>query len=167
METRELLKCFHQDGEMKKYAIGVVPSDKLPIPHKRPCCFIVNTDPSGHRGKHWLGFYLGADGIGELFDSYGRAPNEKFEKYMKKYCNYVTYNSVRVQGPLSSSCGQFCIYYLSHRVRGRSMNTIVNDFSVNLTENDICVVNFVNHQFNFNEEAFDFGFVVSQICKSE
>ena len=167
METREILKCFHQDGQMKQYAIGVVPADKLPIPHKRPCCFIANTDPSNKSGRHWLAIYVGADGIGELFNSYGKPPGDGFEKYMKKHCKHVTYNSVRVQGPLSSSCGQFCIFYLSHRVRGRSMNNIISDFSVNLTENDICVVDFVNKQFNLNEKAFEFDFIVSQFSKSE
>ena len=44
------------DCELKPYFRGVFPADKLPsVSKKRVNAYIVNTDPAGEPGEHWLG----------------------------------------------------------------------------------------------------------------
>jgi hypothetical protein len=167
MKTGQILKCIRQDPLLTRYASGVYPSDQLPAVEKLPSCFIANVDPTNEPGRHWVAIYIGADGVGEFFDSYGRAPTGPFEKYLKRNCKKVVHNSARVQGPLSSSCGQFCIYYLCHRVRGWTMKNIVSDFCDNFSLNDISVVEYVNKHFDVNAKVYELDFIVSQLCKAE
>ena len=155
------------DSDLAQYATGVYPSDRLPKLQTLPSCLIANTDPAGKPGKHWVALYVCTDGTGEFFDSYGRPPTPNFAKFLRKYCNSINHNSVRVQGPLSSSCGQFCIYYLAHRVRGRTMKKIVNDFCTDLVLNDIYAAEYVRRNFNVKSDAYDFDFSVCQCCKPE
>jgi hypothetical protein len=158
MNTRQLQHCIEQDKLLQKYCIGVYASDTVPRKiAERPICFIVNTDPISKPGKHWYAVYLHADGNAEVFDSYGREP------VMKN----VDYNPIRIQGPLSSTCGQFCLYYLCQKVRGRSMKDIVNDFSIDFVMNDLCVAEYVNRNFNLNVETYDVENIVSQMCFSD
>jgi hypothetical protein len=158
MNTRQLLHCVDQDKLLKKYCIGVYANDTVPRRiSARPACYIVNTDPISKPGKHWYAVFLDTDGRREVFDSYGRTPSAM----------NVDYNPVRIQGPLSSTCGQFCLYYLCQKVRGRSMKEIVNDFSVDFVLNDMCVAEYVNRNFNLNVNTYDVDNIVSQICFSE
>ena len=167
MDTRQLLSCMEHDKILVKYATGVHPANKLPKLSALPSCFIANTDTANKKGSHWIAVFIGADGIGEYFDTYGRPPRRNFDTYMKKYCKNVMHNDIRVQGPLSSTCGQFCMYYLCNRVRGRLMNSIVGDFSSDLIENDISIAEYVKRHFNIDVQAYELTFVLSQICKSE
>jgi hypothetical protein len=68
---------------------GVYSSDTLP---KNPGLLICNIDPSAKPGKHWIAIYMGDDGRGEYFDSFGRAPYEHYEHYMNSYCHIWTFN---------------------------------------------------------------------------
>ena len=46
------------DRELKPYFCGVFPADKLPpVSKKRVNAYIVNTDPAGESGEHWLGIW--------------------------------------------------------------------------------------------------------------
>ena len=158
MNTIQLLKCVEQDELLGKYFIGVYAIDTLPkIMPQMPACYIFNTDPIKKPGVHWQARFFTTDGIEEHFDSYGRQPLK----------GTFDYNSVRIQGPLSSSCGQYCLYYMCHRVRGRSMNDIVNDFSTDYVFNDLNVTEYVNKYFNLNVETYDISHIISQISISE
>ena len=158
MNNFQLLQCVAQDELLVKYCIGVYASDTIPKTiHQRPICYIFNTDPIGRPGTHWQARFFECDGIPEHFDSYGRQPQK----------GTYNYNSVRIQGPLSTTCGQYCLYYISHRARGRSMNEIVNDFSQDYVLNDLSVNDYVNKYFNLNEKPYDLDHIISQICISE
>ena len=177
MNTEQLLKCIRQDSLLRKYCVGVFALDTVPRKIiERPACFIVNTDPVSKPGTHWFAVFLlenssapsGLSLAGEYFDSYGRvevAPAAAVETATKS--GLLRPNTVRIQGPLSSACGQYCLYYLCHRVRGREMRDIVNDFSTNYVLNDLCVTEYVNRNFNLNMQTFDFDYIVSQVCKAE
>lgn len=167
MDTGQLLRCIQQDEFLHHYATGVHAADQLPSLKTRPSCFIANVDPINNSGSHWIAIFCDVNGNVECFDSYGRAPNRSLKKYLEIYSKSITHNDVRIQGPLSSSCGHYCVYYLCHRVRDRSMNEIVSDFCTNFSLNDITAAEYVNINFNVNAPAYDLDFIISQICKSE
>ena len=60
------------DPWLKRVFQGVVPSDRLPRRPSRTtrATYIVNTDPTGEPGRHWLGLWT-EDDICEVFESYG------------------------------------------------------------------------------------------------
>ena len=153
MNTSQLLHCVKQDHTLSKYFIGVFACDT--IPKTSTGCYIFNTDPIAKPGTHWQARFTETDGAVEQFDSYGRPSQTD------------SYNLKRIQGPLSSSCGQYCLYYLCHKARGRRMKEIVNDFSTDYVLNDLCVTEFINRNFNLNTETYNLLHVMSQICKPE
>ena len=79
--------------------------DTLP---DRPRLLVCNTDPSHRPGRHWVAIYV-KDGRGEYFDSFGRRPSAKFERYMNRHCRYWTFNDKQLQSVASQLCGHYCI----------------------------------------------------------
>ena len=86
---------------------GVFSIDTLP---EHPRLLVCNTDPSNEPGRHWVAICV-RDGRGEFFDSFGRAPNAIFERYLNRHCLYWIFNDRRFQSIVSRFCGHYCIYY--------------------------------------------------------
>jgi hypothetical protein len=87
---------------------------------------------------------------GEFFDSYGRVPEyyrDSFGDFLDKHSYAWDFNRCKLQSAWSDVCGQYCIFYLSHRARGQSMNTIVQLFDNNTMLNDTNVFQFVKNHF--------------------
>jgi hypothetical protein len=164
MNTEQLLDCLSQDKTLSGYSYGVYAANRLPKNHDIPACIIVNTDPATKPGSHWIALYIASDGV-EYFDSFGRFPRKDFNNYLKDYSKNIQHNGVRIQGPLSNSCGQYCVYYLCQRTRGRSMKNIIADFSKDYILNDTCVAAFVRQTFLVDSKPYDVKFIVSQISK--
>ena len=62
-----------EDPELKPYFRGVSPVDKLPTVSKWRVvrdAYIVNTDPAGEPGEHWLAIWT-HNRMCEVFDSFG------------------------------------------------------------------------------------------------
>ena len=59
------------DDELRPYFRGVFVADQLPpVSNTRVNAYIVNTDPAGQPGQHWLAIWT-HDRTCEVFDSYG------------------------------------------------------------------------------------------------
>ena len=72
LSDRQLRALALSDPELKRVFQGVYPSDRLP---ERPSkttrdAYIVNTDPAGEPGQHWLALWT-EKGVCEVMDSYG------------------------------------------------------------------------------------------------
>jgi hypothetical protein len=165
MNTNQLLKCIRSDSLLNDCCAGVYPIDQLPEPKGYPECCVVNLDPASKPGSHWMAVYIDPEGFGEFFDSYGRRPEKKqILKYLKCNCLDWTYNDKMLQSVFASTCGQYCIYYLYYRVRGKPLKQIVNDFGQDLEVNDMKVTSWLNANFDVNTDVFEFEFVVNQVC---
>ena len=143
MNTLQILKVLEQDRYVKPLLSGVYAIDQLPR-----CTFgayVVNTAPSKHPGKHWVAVYISAKGV-DYFDSYGGEPSPRLKRWWKN--RSWTYNPVPLQSPLTSVCGQYCIYYLLHRARGITLDEMLLDFCSDVDHND-------KHVFDFLEDRFD------------
>ena len=156
MNTKQLHHCLQSDKQTSDCSLGVFPSDKLPPMQNYPSCLIANIDSSNQPGSHWIAMFVDCDGIGEYFDSYGRPPSKKFASYLRKYSKTIKHNSLRIQGPFSNSCGQYSVYYISQRARGRTMKNIVDAFSLDFMLNDVCVAEYVGRNYNVPSKAYDF-----------
>jgi len=165
MNTKQLMHCIKEDSLLNKYCLGVFPFDVLPRPQSIPTCAILNLDRKNQPGSHWVAVFIDESGVGEYFDTYGRPPKKsQIKNYFKKHALDWKFNEKMIQSPYSSVCGQFCIYYLCHRIRGISMEEICDRFSNNGETNDFLVMRWVNKRFDLNTTVLDFDFIINQIC---
>ena len=168
MDTKQIAKILRKDEIVGKQFAGVFPSDKLPTEINTPSCFVANTDPHNKPGTHWVAFFTDPDGHIEYFDSYGLHPFTKsFVTFLKRgSCGWI-WNTRRIQGPLSTTCGHYCIYFLLLRCRGHRLREIIAAFDQhNLVANDITVTDFINEQFDLNTESHDIDTIVNKVCKA-
>lgn len=155
MNTAQIQRALEQDSVTSKKFCGVFPCDKLPQTiGKWPCGFVANTDPSSEPGTHWVAFYFPSEHKGEFFDSYGQPPDryrDSFGDFLKEHAYDWTFNERKLQSAWTDVCGHYCIFYLSHRARGHSMNKIVQLFTNDTMLNDTNVARFVKSHFNFKK----------------
>jgi len=167
MNTNQILKCIREDSILNTQCSGVFALDKILPLDGFPTCCIVNTDPHNHPGSHWVAVFIDHDRNGDYFDSYGRKPHKKpLLQHMKKHCIDWVWNEKLLQCPYSSVCGQYCLYFLYHRVRGETMSSIMNRFGGNLEENDLLVCRWVNENYDVNTNVFDMEFMLNQMCRA-
>ena len=140
--STEQLACMLQSLVAREgvSALGVFPADQVPaIDRAMHCCFILNTEPRGLPGEHWLAFFYNhyADTL-EYFDSYGMG----LETYDVVYealrsrglialCTPA--NSVGcLQSDVSFVCGHYCIAFLYWRAK--NISAPPTHFSISLAK---------------------------------
>lgn len=130
--------------------LGVLASDQLPNgPIARlPALTIINTHPSTKSGEHWLAVYITGDGVGRFFDSFGNKPDflrfpPSISDFLKTTCDRVEYSTKQFQDSMSTTCGQHCIFFLYHMVKGSDYEDVMFKYSDNLLKNDAMVSLFV------------------------
>ena len=62
------------------FAFDLIPLASLMSSDSFPRCCIINTDPIGKPGQHWVAFYRENSGL-EFFDSYGNSPETYHFKF--------------------------------------------------------------------------------------
>jgi len=106
--------------------LGTFAKDQVPSNSsltRFPCCFISNTDNSNQPGEHWVAFWFDSKDSSEFFDSYGYQPSI-FGFIL--LCNH--FNRTCIQSLHSNVCGQYCLFYLFWKSRGKSLSLIVHCF---------------------------------------
>jgi len=166
MDTAKLTSLCKNDPKLDKVFEGVFPYDCLPVITAFPTAYIANTDPQTKPGAHWIAMYFDHDGNGDYLDSYGRMPLPKFKSFLDKYSIEWQYNNKQLQAPLTSTCGQYCIYFLYQRSRGVPMQKILDGFGNDKFKNDKMVTDFVNKTFGTNTAMIDVNYIVNQVCKA-
>ena len=73
-----------------------------------------------------------------------------FRNYLEKHTDKWKYNKRKLQSTWSDVCSDYCIFYLSHKACGYSMNKIVQLFEDNTMLNDGKVSHFVKTHFRVN-----------------
>jgi hypothetical protein len=130
MDTLQVENLLRADCKLSTIFDGVYASDCLPLfCGSGDTGLVMNLDPSDRAGSHWVCIYI-QDGNGEYFDSYGMAPPlENFLDFLKRNCRTWSYNKQELQSLDSTVCGHYCIWFLSERARGQTMQNIVRNFS--------------------------------------
>ena len=150
LTTRLLNYLARDDPILKRYFYGTLPADKLPVhPHQRHSTgYIVNTDPSGEPGEHWLAIWT-KNNVCEVLDSYGLPlstySNPDLQRWFKQW-NTVLQNQDTLQALESQTCGHYALMYLKSRARGQSMQDFLARWhSDNLVQNDYRVSQEIRH----------------------
>ena len=93
--------------------LSVYPSDLLPRIVHRTGTLIINADPHTKEGSHWLPLQLEPRlSLASYFDSYGRPPSDQnIQSFINRHAGIWGYNSIRLQGPFTYVCGQYCCLF--------------------------------------------------------
>ena len=89
----------------------------------------------------------------------------KFGWFMNRNAVEWEHNKIQLQSAFSTVCGQYCIYFLYHRCRKRSMSTIVNSFVNDKLRNDQLVYDFVRRKYRQVHPSLEQD-IVKQISRS-
>ena len=161
MNTQQIESILKQDPYVNPTFQGVYAIDELPNFNYGTC--ILNTSPSTEKNGHWVAMFV-TDLDVEYFDSYGGDPLPSLKH---RWSNKSWFsNQIPLQSPLSAVCGQYCIYYLLHRVRGFSMSSIVMDFGSNVDCNDEMVYEFIERRFDVDTKLLDTEGVIRQLARA-
>ena len=145
--TSQLIDFVKRHPCLGNYFLGVYSRDYLPILFNSTAAtagFIVNTDTSNLPGTHWIACVLLPDGRGEVFDSFGQIPPSSLQVWMNIHCpRGWFYNTTCIQGPITTLCGGYCLFYLYHRlVSSMTMQNIITMLS-NATNSDYVIYLFL------------------------
>lgn len=140
MNTIEVLEGLRTVTAQTK---GVYPADRIPKVWCKPTAIVVNTDIHTRPGAHWVAIYVGEDGLGVFFDSYGLPPIvPQHHNRLRRNCKSFRWNVKSLQSPTSKVCGEYCIMFLHFMARGRSLDAFCGLFSSNKSKNDCAVTRF-------------------------
>lgn len=130
---------------------GVFCKDQLPKKMNNKCYIINMQDSDEGSGSHWVAVMDVNPKETVYFDSFGEndAPIdiEKFLKTRKKGKKLMR-NKIQLQKLDSSSCGEYCIYFVNHAILGNSLNNTLKGFTKNPVINEHILRKY------FGQEAF-------------
>ena len=121
MNTNDIQKALSSDLIVKFG--GVMARDKF-LNVTQPGLYVVNTDYSFQPGEHWVAIALNHNSSSTYFDSYGFPPTMYPDIYNTIVANTkngkILWNKIRLQGPLSTVCGDYCVLFCLLYARGWS-----------------------------------------------
>lgn len=171
MNTQEIETILRKHKLTRKFFHGVFSSDKIPsklkinlrtIPMKT---FVFNLDPSYKSGSHWVALVYKKNGKHIFFDSYGWKP--KLASIKNLLQNNFSSNTQQLQHPLTTVCGQWCIFFILYASVHDNIDKMYALFSkTNLFKNDHRVNYYINKMFKKNHKVIEKNFLKKQICKS-
>lgn len=149
MNTIEL-STIMDDISRNTHFLVVLACDQLPKSpiHHLPASVIINTHDSSMPGEHWLATYITVEGDVCFFDSFGNNPDSaifspNIYKFLKNVGACLIFSNRQVQDFMSVTCGQHCIFFLYHMLRGLDYESVMSKYSENLVRNDKVVTLFV------------------------
>ena len=144
---------------------GVYARDGLPR-NLRKGFYIVNFDKKGEPGSHWICIENGDEIV--YFDSYGRTPPRftGLARYWRGKKNVVR-NTKKLQHDYSTTCGQWCMYFVWRRCCGWTLKNIVSPFRKGTPlVNDYVMNHLIKTKFGTDKKVIDRPFLKQQICKA-
>ena len=148
MNSLQIEGLLKKDSQAKKIFKKVCALDEIEVP-SYPSAYVINSDTSDKKGEHWVVVYFDKNRRGEYFDSYGLPPAVLgLEAYMDRFSLDWIYNRKTIQSLFSNVCGHYCVYFILFRCRNISLHAILSVFTLNLTENDRRVFDFIRELCN-------------------
>lgn len=146
------------------YAVDELRKVKRPITGKINS-FVVNLDPSRESGSHWVAIILKEGRKNIYFDSYGLPP---IDKLLRSFLHPAfTHNTMQLQFPLSTTCGQWCILFILFQSLNISLASMQKLFSKHqLLKNDHKVNFYIHLLYKKRYKVIDRKFLKQQMCRS-
>jgi len=145
LQIQKHLKTIHSNLASNVYA-----ANRLPIYVQIPTYIVSNLDIDTKPGSHWVAMHIDSGGVGQYFDSYGRAPTGYHQGFLQRNSRRWDWNTHILQNYYTSVCGEYSLMYLLHKFDGCTMQSFVNLFSGNTLHNDILVDRMFDRYFISN-----------------
>lgn len=170
LSTRQIDSCLGKCHKTRRWFLGVFPSDKLPRGRQqRPSSLVINLDPSGMPGSHWVAVFLPSDqpDIVEYYDSYGRPPQTpQILNWLLQQAGRhgrIVSNSRQVQSARTSTCGHHALYWIYCRSLGVPTAQIVRR-QPTAQQFDKFVAKFTGRFCGIETHMYDKHFPGNQCC---
>ena len=150
MNTENVNKILSCNVVTNKHYMGCFAADKIPLCRKFPCTAVLNLDKASQRGSHWVAMYAPNSDLVYYFDSYGDAPTQLLEKYLKQY-KRIIHNKRGYQALTSDVCGHYCITFIVLMSLGMKFEKVLELFDRKGKKIDIFVRDFVNEMIECSE----------------
>ena len=123
-----------QDESLNMIYGGALPCDGLPqwLDGRGKQAFIVNTEPSGEPGEHWIAVWIDGETC-ELFDSFA-LPVSFYSKatplvqWLDTHYPQRESNDQSIQSVTSETCGHYALFYLLFKSSGGAMDDFLSKF---------------------------------------
>ena len=121
---RVLRALAWEDPQLRRVFQDVYPADQLPrSPTKTVrAAYIVNNDPAGEPGQHWLGLWTEKKKC-EIFGSYGLPLQVYKDPDLHQWWSqwkYLTRSDMTIQALDSQTCGHYALFILKAGAQGHS-----------------------------------------------
>jgi hypothetical protein len=114
---------------------GVYNKDDLNVLDNNKC-YIFNMDKKSGSGTHWICISNISPNYVYYFDSYGEPSPDHLVELMHHTHKNIIYNTKQLQNLQSSSCGEWCVFFLKQILKGKKPQEILNYFSSNPTDSE-------------------------------
>ena len=129
MNSEQIENALKKNGSTAPHFRGVYASNILPRKTRRGF-YVVNFNKTGESGSHWVCMCIGKSS-NTYFDSYGRKPPPVTQRAFAKFLGLkkrLEKNTKQLQLDFSTTCGQWCIYYIWRTCIGWNMKNITTPF---------------------------------------
>lgn len=130
------------------YYVGTYAKNQLPSEEKLKGRFIITnlqSSDAGH-GTHWTLLYNVNPKTVIYFDPIGEIPPQSIHNLMEKTGKSTQVNAYDLQPLGTSSCGWWCIYVAQRLLSGKSLDSIVHEFSMNPSRNESLLKSHFQHR---------------------
>lgn len=167
MNSGQIERALGTDRDTKHNFRGVFARDELP-PELEEGFYVVNFDKKGEPGSHWVCIEKEQDGSLTYFDSYGQKPPffSDFKRLWGKK-ERVKRNTKQLQHNYSTTCGQWCMYFIWRRCNKWGLRNIISPFrKATPLVNDHVMNYLVGKKFGTRKKVIDRPFLKQQMCKA-
>ena len=167
MNSEQIENALKKNASTAPHFRGVYARDTLPRKPRRGF-YVVNFDKMGESGSHWVCMHVGKSS-NAYFDSYGRKPPPFTQRDFAKFLGLkkrLEKNTIQLQSDFSTTCGQWCIYYIWRTCNGWNMKNITTPFkSPTPLVNDHVMSYILKKNFGVDGKVIDRPFLKEQICR--
>ena len=136
LTTSKLNQLARHHPTLASHYYGAVSCDGLPdhpLELQQPKGYIVNTDPAGEPGQHWIGVWTDGNTC-EVLDSFALdlplyQTAQPFQDWLNRHFKYVTHSGQSVQSLHNQSCGGDALMFLVAKSQGKTMSEFVKTWS--------------------------------------
>lgn len=147
MDEEQISNILYQNQRTRRIFKGCYPCNQLPDPShlNYPAAMIVNLDPKGFDGSHWIAIF--ASGIGReltYFDSYCLPINIFINNDFLIHFPKVTRNKQIYQSYSANTCPYYCILFIYFLSIGYPFSYFLKILDTT-TQSDLFVQNLLNN----------------------
>lgn len=125
MNTATINGLLNHNPITRRYYRGCYAVDQIPPikDEEFPQAMVVNEDPQGKPGSHWVGIFVKSKHEVYYFDSFARKPKPQILKYLEQFPN-VEINKYSYQSHFTDVCGHYVLFFIYQCCLGYSMEKI-------------------------------------------